>query len=655
MERHYSTTTRRDYIESQLPRYRVDEKSGHSLRDIAWDIKQAFGLETPPSPSTITSDLAEIENRKTTHRRSDRATELLLPENFPEWRATFYRNRNGEPYETPTHQFAWFWLIYCLATKNPLPQWVIDWYAEHDADLSDINEWVHTKKMLLTLWLLAPARHGKTDLFRHAVIWLICYDPNIRIMWQSLNLPVAKLTTSWIKRELESNQELIALYGPFQSDGTWSDKEFIVATRTINLASPTIVALGKTEGTLSRDADLIVIDDFVDEKSSISPTQVERDVSNVKSQVLTRRETWTPVLGIGSHQKSEYGDAYEYMEEHEKEQEVEGASAKTYFVKIKAHDYTKCKVGSDFTEDERHGQWCLLWPTVRPHWFLEAQRHDLGEIAFELIYNQESKRTGVVFFREEVVKGSFPIPRYDDELKRFADATLTDPENPPGILDRTRSYGEVPACCNRSPNALFRALGFDPAAGETRHAAESSLHVLAACRFCLRRYVIEEWHDRVSPERHPDIIDSYAAITRPHRARIEINAYQKSLARDPRLRRSASQRKYSIDEWRTDERRDDPTIGVAYLHNHMEAGRFSLPYKTAMDQQRSQTVMRQMLRWPKTPNDQMFSLWLAEGCVARLLEEAEHEAPTLMPGYEHLPAYLRAERRTIDLFDLERG
>ena len=552
--------------------------------------------------------------------------------------------------DNPPHQYHIFRLIASLALKTPLPQETIDWFRDRtDIDLAGINDWVENPEILLTLWLMVAPRHGKSDVVRHSCIWLMCQNPNIRILWQSITLPISQLTTSWIKRELEENRTLSQMYGPFYKDGSWSDKEFTVATRTINLASPTMVALGKREGTQSRDADLIVVDDFVDEDSSRTINQVEQDVSRLRSQILTRRETWTPVLGIGSHEKAPYGDAYDYMEQHI--EELEGGidmPSKVLFVKIKAHDYTRCKPGEG---DDRHGEWCVLWPSVRPLWFLEAQRQDLGDILFEVRFNQDSRRAGVVFFPEETIKGAFPMPAYDADLKRYADYAVS-PDSPAGILDYNRSYGEFPECCQRGVGMLLRAMGVDPAAGESRRAAESSLHLLAGCRFCLRRYVVESWHDRVSPEQLPDTIDKFALLTRPHRVRIEINAYQKALARDPRLKRSAAKRRYTIDEWRTDERRDDPAIGIPGLFTDMGMGRFSLPYKTAMDQHRSQSLMRQLLLWPRKPNDQVFSLWLADGCLSNLLDEAEHEPPTRMPGWENLPEYLKQQVTRVDLSEI---
>jgi hypothetical protein len=86
---------------------------------------------------------------------------------------------------------------------------------------------------------------------------------------------------------------------------------------------------------LSLDADFIFGDDMFDLSASLSPSQVNRDVLWVKSQLMTRREPWTPMLGIGSHQPSPTGDAYQAMDDdHDND---------IYFVKQKAHEYENCK------------------------------------------------------------------------------------------------------------------------------------------------------------------------------------------------------------------------------------------------------------------------------------------------------------------------
>ena len=640
----YSTGQRRSYVRDNLHRYRVTEKSGFSLRDIAADVQQYFGLEKPPSPATIKHDLALLEKEakdNTTVSVAD--DELLQPENFPKWRATmFVAPMTNEPYETPKHQHAWFWLVASLALKIELPEWVVEWFIEHDPSFADIdlNDWTKNTNRLLSLMLLAPPRHGKSDLLGHTIVWLICRNPNIRIIWCGGSLPISKLTTAWVKGELEANEELIRRYGPFETSDNWSAESLTVATRTVRSRAPTLVALGKGSTVLSRDADLIVLDDFVDLRASLSPTTIGNDVTWVKSQLMTRREPWTPLLGIGSHQPSTYGDAYEYM--------AEDQNSNMKFVRIKAHDYRKCldQVDDPELEATRHGEHCLLWPSLRPWWYLEDMRNDLGDITFEVCYNQESQQGRIQYFREEVLYGDFPIPVYNQESGRYDPPDLR--KQPPGILDRFRSWGALPDCCGSSSN-LVLAIGFDPAASEKAGASESALAVRGACMQCFRRYRIDYWKARVSPEQHSDIIIEWVERYRPLRVRIEINAYQKALAREKSLQAAQATYGFIIDENFTDMKKWDPMLGVPLLSRHMERGMESMPSALPFDHQRAVEIIRQYMRWPQPPNDMVMADWLAEMSLQDLLEELRYNVPDRVVDEDEIPDALLEEEITVDM------
>ena len=56
--------------------------------------------------------------------------------------------------------------------------------------------------------ILSPPRHGKTELLIHFVVWLICTNPNIRIMWVGGNEDIAKNAVSSVLDQLESNERL---------------------------------------------------------------------------------------------------------------------------------------------------------------------------------------------------------------------------------------------------------------------------------------------------------------------------------------------------------------------------------------------------------------------------------------------------------------
>ena len=645
LETDYNTHSRRRFTASRSGRFKIGLKGQWALKRIGLAVMEHFDLPKPPANATIKNDLHVIEQGNMVRTDlSPEAERLLEPDNFPEWRRTMFRAPKNKDYLTPKHQLAWFHLVRTLALKEVPPQWVIDYLGLTEA-LHDVNleEWVKDPEQMLTIFILAPPRHGKSDLAAHCIIWLICRDPDVRILWCAGILDISILTTSFVKRELESNEKLIELYGPFENEGSWSDKSFIVATRKTRMRAPTLHAIGKGTTILSLDADFIFGDDMFDLKASLSPTQVGKDVLWVKTQLMTRREPWTPFLGIGSHQPAPTGDAYQHMgDDHDND---------IWFIKQKAHDYEKCKLlentdqPTPMDEAARHGEWCLLWADMRSFAYLDQFRRSLGDITYEVCYNQDSSQSTLQYFRPEVVRREYPQPVTSPDTGLYLPFNYYEERS--GILDYKRSFGYRVAYCCGAPTNLVACIGFDPAAGQSKGTSESALIVLQACRICERRYLVDYWHKRQSPEMHPDTIALYASTFKVNRVRIEINAYQKALSRDPRLAKAALEGKFIIDEWFTTDNKWDPSMGIPLLSRHMEQGRFSVPYALPQDKQKAEALLTQLVRYPAEPNDVVFALWLADLSVISMLDEGRIRVPRQLDP--NAPQHIIDQQVTINL------
>lgn len=159
--------------------------------------------------------------------------------------------------------------------------------------------------------ILSPPRHGKSELLTHFCVWLICRKPNIRILWVSGNSDVASLMGGLIMEVLEKH-ELLAqdMLGParsFQpsnrSGASWSPSEFTVGVRSVlGVKSPTFKGMGPSGRLLSRDADVIVIDDIVDEGTVGNPARRKRDLEWFTTQLQSRKTAKTALFAIGSRQ-----------------------------------------------------------------------------------------------------------------------------------------------------------------------------------------------------------------------------------------------------------------------------------------------------------------------------------------------------------------
>jgi hypothetical protein len=617
-DRQYSKATRREYL--TLNRGRFDA-SGYSLRDIAYDVKVSFGLDTPPSPTTISSDFKWLDAQADAGARTATAEELLEPERFGEWRAHFFVAPNGQPYQTTEYHMALFWCVIALALKRDIPEWVIEYF-----DLPEnINEDVQSLKFLFTLILLVAPRHGKTELIIHAIIWLICVNPEIRIIYCQGITKTSREAMNLIKLELELNEELVNYYGPFKDDNVrWNNEEFTTSLRTRLAKSPTMRPVGVQTNVRSQDADIIIVDDPQDLDRATSETVMERDYRWFTMELMTRREPHTPVIGVGSHIPSPYGDLWSQLEENIEELSLEGQ--RIIMRKLPAHIVDDCKGDPHET--------CVVWPEYRTYGFLMAQKALLGEQMFDAVYQQNPRPEGLRYFDPEVMKSPYVPPT----TPGGPPAPLPEDQSQYGVLDYERSWKEMPTCCSK----IIYAIGFDPAAGEGSGASESALIVKGICSGCQRRYYVDWWTKKQSPERNPDTIGSFfRSYPEVGRLRVEVNAYQKALSRDKVLREYSRTLRFNIAEWRTDDRKNDPKMGIPNLNRWMRDGYVSIPYKTQADRDYADRFTKYFLRYPRRPDDLVMADWLADGEAEEAVRAAKHDVPEYMPGWERLSEVLK--------------
>lgn len=634
-KRAYSKQARQNYLAARAAWYAAES---YSLRDKAWDVAKHFGLGGPPSPATIASDEKEIKERFTAKER-ERLAGLLDPNEFPQWRETHFQLPNGKGgYQTPRHQHALFWVIVCLAQKWKLPDWVAE-YFDLPADIDELVE----RNVLLTFILLVAPRMGKTELVLHTLIWLIVYNPNIRIIYAQGVGRTAVRMMGYIQYELEFNESLVAEFGPFRGDAyPWNKEEFTVATRRSTSKSPTFLPVGITTNIRSVDADIIIVDDPQDIRRVVSETVAESDYHHFTTELMTRREAHTPVFGIGSHLPVPWGDLWSMLEENQESLETE--DSKVIIRKLPAHNDEICEGVHDGTEK------CTLWPEVRSYGFLMAQKALLESSQpgmYDVVYQQQPKASQVSYFEIETVTGYYITPTEKDERGVYIDPEW---EDRPGILDLERSWKEWPSCCGK----IVAGMGFDPAASEKAKGSFSALVVRTACVRCGRRFIVDYWRRQQSPERHPATITGFVKAYRNEglsRVRIENNAYQKSLARDKALARDARLLGFIVQEWRTDDRKWSPDLGIPVLARTMNTGHLSVPWRTKADQAYGKAYIDTYKRYPRKPDDVAMADWLAELEVQAALKDALVNVPTHGYDYDEMPEYLQ-ESHTIDLSEV---
>ncbi len=245
------------------------------------------------------------------------------------------------------------------------------------------------------LMILSPPRHGKTDLLTHFAAWMIMRNPNIRILWVGGNEDIAKQSVYAVRTLLEENEKLRAAYAP---EGTfhpgkaqpWTDEKFTVATRTVAQKSPTMRAVGRGTKVLSRDCDLIIVDDIIDQKAIVNPENRVKDADWVRTQIGSRKMAHTAVVVIGSRQHPD--DLYNDLLENPAWRSIVES----------AHD-PACPINPD--DADAHVD-CVLFPELNPYWHLREQMDDFGPARFSMVYQNDPADAGVRVFDAPTLEGT---------------------------------------------------------------------------------------------------------------------------------------------------------------------------------------------------------------------------------------------------------
>lgn len=288
----------------------------------------------------------------------------LLVTGFLDFRSKFFKTPQRSPYETPEVQ----------------------------------RGWVRTLLAALLMGgregILAPQRHGKTMLLVHLCTYLICLDPNIRILWISVAVRTAKKSVNLVRGILASNEELIEAYagvgGSFVPDRkstySWTGEEFTVASRAdYDINGPNMQALGREGTILSLNADIIIVDD-IEDKGSVTQLGTRDNTKEWwDTQLMSRKQEHTGVFVIGSRQHAD--DLYSHLLAND-QWNVTVEQAHDPACNLPEHDYAA------------HVD-CMLIPEICSYRWVWGQRLAMGDTArWEMIYQNVARTKGLVVFPE---------------------------------------------------------------------------------------------------------------------------------------------------------------------------------------------------------------------------------------------------------------
>ena len=559
------------------------------------------------------------------------AMALLAPERFAEWRAKVFLDRFSRPYETPPHQLAWFEVCWALCSRHTDQAFLVSpWAIELLGLPDDLNEMIADNRLTLTIFLLGPPRHGKTEFAMHFGVWVICRRRATCLMLTVGPSTTTEMACRWIRDELVENELLVEKWGPFQGK-PWRATEFSVRHTGPRAKAPTVYGVGAGGAVLGRDADLIIVDDPL----KIVKEDAEAPVGSVydwmRSGVMSRREPETAMVCFGSHQNLTMGDVWTRFEDNQ--DRIAVGYTKLLWSKLKAHDVNKCDdPTSDADEDHIR---CMLWPAKRPWNYIQGKRGEFSDDAmFEAVYNQVARTFDTVSFPVEILQAFYePVARGDDGTR--------DPwmGETPGVLDRRRSWGEYPSVCCTTPVLLCG--GVDPAGGKKKQSSFSAMLFKAVCRECRRYYYVDFYSKKMAAAVVIDWIGKHVPkYPRLLSLMFEVNSMQGAIKDSVRAKKLSIKHGFRREEWYTDEKKWDDEVGVSNLSVPMREGMASIPAKTPADLKKGDELLQTFRRWPVRPTDLAMADWFCTLALDRAITRATRGAKAhVMAGYDVPPHY----------------
>ncbi len=252
--------------------------------------------------------------------------------------------------------------------------------------------------------IISPPRHGKSEMLVRFAVWLIVMEPNIRVMWVAANKDVAGLMLGAVRDHLENNEVLIHdtlppgnTYKPNRQGGKpWSNKEIKVDTMShIGQKSSSMLALGRTAKILSRDVDLLIVDDLEDFDTTREPGQ-RRYSRNKFAEIGSRKEEHTAWVNICSRQHPD--DIPNHL------MKLEGNELGWRVIVDTAHQTCDLDQHEIAGHDENG---CVLFPKVRSYRWLLEKKYEMDALgipgAYEMRYlNRPIPEEGRVFDIERI-------------------------------------------------------------------------------------------------------------------------------------------------------------------------------------------------------------------------------------------------------------
>jgi len=294
-------------------------------------------------------------------------------------------------------------------------------YAEHRQRWLDILATAYRKGQSSrddqSLLLLAPRKHGKTELAVTFTLWLICMNRNIRVLWIGSKADLAKKRLARCKALLESARvqndwcgEPETGFGPWRGDSgdvEW-DKSRIRITRSAALIDPTIEAVGMRGAITGGHFDVIILDDVEDENSVRSGSVREHTREWFEGTLTPMLNQGGLMLCIGT--RKHFDDLYGRLDENPMWQIITDKAIMQWPDKYEP-TYEEIDGKDIFTGVSVEGEAKVLWPEQRPFEYMIRQRIKMGSTIFARemqneVVDDETAQFRLAWLKDAMANGS---------------------------------------------------------------------------------------------------------------------------------------------------------------------------------------------------------------------------------------------------------
>lgn len=482
------------------------------------------------------------------------------------------------------------------------------------------------------LQILAPPRHGKSQLMVHFCVWLIARNPNIRILWCSASEPLASDFVWAVAQTLELNDRLVSectLRGesfapPKRGPGTtWTKSEFTVVNRDSVLVGATMQAIGTGGSILSRNADLLIADDIENDKTIKLPSTRANTLRWYTITWDSRKEEHTASITIGSRQHAD--DLYKHN--------LEDRNFRC--IVDRAHDLG-CQLPK--YNVELHTD-CVLFPEVRSYrWLLTkmdgADARDVGDGVnlFDLVYLNVAHSGSAMYWTNDIL-----APCRDQLRDLGLDGVPS---------DRLMVAGLDPAASGYQA-AVLMAVAPIKKPGERLPHGPTQMSRLAMQDWSVGRWLVDLDNRRGGGvEAMLELMDEWLERYGCRHWVVENMAMQKHFTDDPRIKYWERINDARVEGFVTGDNKYNREWGLGSLVRLWKEGVVNLPYGTEAAKRKTDLLESQLLTFDGTVEsertrrkDLHMAFWFTNKVARRMEKELVARAAAELEDQRH-PAYL---------------